>query len=47
MFDIVITSMSKNQDNQNLIEKITNISKFKGMAASSMITLAIPPKYCF
>lgn len=31
----------------DVITKITNLSELKGATPSSMITLAIPPKYCF
>lgn len=30
-----------------LIELISNLSQIKGQTPSSMITLAIPSKYCF
>lgn len=30
----------------NLVEKIAQLENIKGQTPSSMITLAIPPKYC-
>ena len=38
--------MTNLQESLNLIEKISNLSEYKGQTQSSMITLVIPPKYC-
>lgn len=35
-----------NIETVELMEKITQLEDFKGQSPSSMITLAIPPKYC-
>lgn len=39
-------NLSSQKQTMELIEKITNLGEFKGQTPSSMITLAIPSKYC-
>lgn len=40
------TNNLKTSEQVKLIELISNLSEIKGQTPSSMITLAIPSKYC-
>lgn len=39
--------MSDFSQKQLILDKINNLTNTKGQTVSSLITLIIPPKYCF